>query len=518
MNFLKRAWRYVTRKKTKSILLALTFFVIGNLVILGLGISAAAENAKVLTRKSMRAVVSYEVDYDSYYAWIDTLTDEDEINAAYENYPSIDTDTAARLAEDERVKAYNYYASYIATLSSDYTAVPIGNEDTSVNSGDMGNLNLIGFDGATMIEMAEGTYTIASGRFVSKEDQEAGSFVCNITSQLADQNNLHVGDTISFSMMDTYMVSEMQNSGWSGFDEASLYQEYEIVGIYDNAEEVDPNSDNFQWMSQYENPQNIILLPLSAYQEQVRSVYLTLARYYAETGSPYGISEEEAETYAADASTPSQVIYLLDDPLNVDQFCSDYESLLTDTYTRLNANNETFRKMARPLDTLSFFADIIVAIVVVNAVIIISLVTALTLKTREYEIGVLLSIGVSKVKIVAQLFCELIFVAILGLAAASVTGSLMAGQVGDKVLEFQTATEAQYQDTTTDDNYYYYGDQNYFTEVTQEQLLSQYHVSISPALLAEIYLLGAGVVLIACIVPSFMIMRLNPKQILLEQN
>ena len=66
MNALKRAWAYVRRKPTKTILLMITFFLIGNLVILGLGISEAAENAKILTRKSMRAVVSYEVDYDSY--------------------------------------------------------------------------------------------------------------------------------------------------------------------------------------------------------------------------------------------------------------------------------------------------------------------------------------------------------------------------------------------------------------------------------------------------------------------
>ena len=67
MNAIQRAWRYITRKPTKSILLIITFFVIGNLVILGLGISQAADNAKVLTRKQMRAVVSYEADYNAYY-------------------------------------------------------------------------------------------------------------------------------------------------------------------------------------------------------------------------------------------------------------------------------------------------------------------------------------------------------------------------------------------------------------------------------------------------------------------
>ena len=80
MNAIQRAWRYITRKPTKSILLIITFFVIGNLVILGLGISQAADNAKVLTRKQMRAVVSYEADYNAYYKYIDSLTDQDEID------------------------------------------------------------------------------------------------------------------------------------------------------------------------------------------------------------------------------------------------------------------------------------------------------------------------------------------------------------------------------------------------------------------------------------------------------
>ena len=174
--------------------------------------------------------------------------------------------------------------------------------------------------------------------------------------------------------------------------------------------------------------------------------------------------------------------------------------------------------MARPLDTLSFFANIVVWIVVVNAVVIISLVTALTLKTREFEIGVLLSIGVSKAKVVLQLFAELFVIAVIGFGLASVSGSLLAGKVGETVLNYQTASDAQYETDDNDGGYYFSDSTDYFTEVTQEDLLSQYHVSVSPLLIGKIYLLGTGVVLIAIIIPSFMIMRLNPKQILLEQN
>ena len=79
-----------------------------------------------------------------------------------------------------------------------------------------------------------------------------------------------------------------------------------------------------------------------------------------------------------------------------------------------NANNEEFKNLSKPLDTLNLYANLIIWLVVINAIVIITLVVALTLKTREYEIGVLLSIGASKMKIIAQYFCELALVAILG--------------------------------------------------------------------------------------------------------
>ena len=121
-------------------------------------------------------------------------------------------------------------------------------------------------------------------------------------------------------------------------------------------------------------------------------------------------------------------------------------------------------------------------------------------------------------KIVLQLFYELILIALVGFTLAVGSGSLIAGRVGEAVLSYQTESDAQYEDESYNGGYYYYGDTNYFTEVTQEELLSEYEVRISPKLVGEIYILGAAVVLIAILVPSYMIMRLNPKQILLEQN
>ena len=133
MNFIQRAIRYVKRKPSKSFLLTLTFFLIGNLVILGLGVSQAADNAKILTRKKMRAIVSYEVDYNAYWQYADSLTDADEMDAAYRNTPRIDRNTAVSLTDDPRVVAFNYMTTNVA-YGRDLEHVPLGNEENGVIS------------------------------------------------------------------------------------------------------------------------------------------------------------------------------------------------------------------------------------------------------------------------------------------------------------------------------------------------------------------------------------------------
>ena len=518
MNFLQRAFNYVIRKPTKSLLLAVTFFVIGNLVILGLGISQAADNAKILTRKKMRAVVSYEVDYNKYWNYIDSLEDADAQNEAYNNYPKVDKETAINIAKDERVRTFNYMTNN-TVYGIDIEHNPLGNEDNRNNTYTDENGNETEYKEPafmvyanlfpSMIELEEGTFEIKDGRWYTQEDIDSAKRVVCITEEVADTNSLHLGDTITISQISPSQKKELIDDGMS---EDDINLELEIVGIYSTKEDVDPNSDSFKWMSPYESPKNRLMMPLTTYAEYSFEVTAELRKLHPDW---YG-GELDEEQLRQDLETPSKVVYLLDDPLNVDAFVEDNQSKCSE-YTRLNANNESFKKMARPLDTMSFFASIVVWIVVLNAVVIISLVTALTLKTREFEIGVLLSIGVSKFKIVAQLFVELIVLAFVGFGFASVSGSLMAGRVGELVLDYQTTSEQQYEDDD-DNSFVWASSDSYFTTVTQDQLLSEYHVSVSPLLILEIFVLGTGVVLIAIVIPSFMIMRLNPKQILLEQN
>ena len=539
MNFINRAFKNVTRRLSKSILLVLTFFLIGNLVIIGLGVSSASESAKTLTRQKMRAVVTYELDYDKIWRYADTITDEDELQEFYNNYPRIKVEDVTTFLSDPRVKIANSISSnmwYIDSANS-LDFVHLNNSREQNMEENQGTSCYMDADGVMqcetykeptffiksnmypgMIEFEEGDYKVVRGRFYNEEEIKDGSLVCLISEALAQVNGISVGDSITLAS--NWMSNYYANAGIS---EEDLDVVLEVIGIYSHNSPLTPDAPNYDYASPYENPDNMILMPSTsvylaslAMQQKEYDYFAQVypdEEYYQNPDNRPSVENMEKNMYIND------VTLLLDDPLNVDQFVEDYQNTLSQ-FTSLDANNDEFNRLAKPLDTLSMYADFIVWLVVINAIVIITLVTALTLKTREYEIGVLLSVGASKLKVIAQFFIELAIVAVIGFSLSVVSGSLIAKRIGNVVLEAQIAS-SDVNGNEDELGYYEYTslwDTDYTTDITIEDLISEYEVKISPLIIAEIYVLGLGIVLISVIIPSFMIMRYNPKKILMNQN
>lgn len=535
MNFINRAFKNVTRKLSKTILLAITFFVIGNFVIIGLGVANAAEDAKILTRKKMRAVVNYSVDYDAIMKYTDSITDQDELDEFYRNYPQVKVSDIKEILADSRVATANAFSISTAFMADGYDFVHLNNEAED-NMGNAGQTCWIDENGnqqcatyiepvhfikanmfPNMIEFVDGNYTIVDGRFYTQEEIDNAEFVLLISQAFAEVNDLKVGDTYTYDV-----TSPSDFSRFSGkiVDEEIYRKEFEIVGIFDHTDKILPGSSNFNYTYPYENPDNMLLMPSTTAYMSTLDYQQLLFDYYASInpGDEYYENEENRPSEdTLNNTNVSDCTFLLNDPLEVDTFVESYQDKLPQ-FMKLDANNDEFKRLSKPLDTLGLYANFIIWLVVINAIIIISLVTALTLKTREYEIGVLLSIGASKLKIVAQFFIELALVAVIGFTLAVGSGSLVANKVGQKVLEFQIQESEVEEDDGYDYNYESIWNSDYTTEITLDDLISEYNVSISPLIIGEIYVLGLGIVLISILIPSLMIMRFNPKKILMNQN
>ena len=535
MNFINRAFKNVTRKISKSILLVITFFVIGNFVIIGLGVANAAENAKTLTRQKMRAVVTYGIDYDAIWKYVDSLEDEDEVNEFYKNYPTVKLEDIKEIFADPRVETANSFMSYQAYKTDDYDYVHLNNEaEQNMSSGEECWVDMNGQQQCytyiepthfikanmfpNMIEFVDGGYSIVEGRFYNQQEIDEAAQVVLVSKAFAELNGLRVGDTYTLYINNPSELSNLSD-GFE-YDKENLKRDFEIVGIFDHQSKITPDMSNFDWVYPYENPDNMLLAPASSVFAASLEFQQVMFDYYAQMypDDEYYTEENRPSMDQFEKNSVNDVTFLLNDPLEVDKFVEDHSDNLPQ-FIKLDANNEEFDRLSKPLDTLSLYANFIIWLVVINAIIIISLVTALTLKTREYEIGVLLSIGASKLKIIAQFFIELALVAIVGFTIAVGSGSLVANKVGQKVLEFQI----QESDVSEEDEYYYneyysIWDDDYSTEISLDDLVSEYEVTVSPLIIGEIYVMGLGIVLVSILIPSLMIMRFNPKKILMNQN
>lgn len=534
MNFIQRAFKNVTRKLSKTILLVITFFVIGNFVIIGLGVANAADNAKVLTRQKMRAVVTYGVDYDAVWKYTDSLTDEDELEEFYKNYPSVKLSDVKEILADSRVATANAFSNMMAYQTDDYDFVHLNNE-AEENMGNSGQSCWINENGQevcqtyiepthfiksnmfpNMIEFVDGQYEIVDGRFYNQEEIDNGEFVLLVSKAFAEVNGLKVGDIYTL-----YTASPTDFVYYDGLEigEELYTKDFEIVGIFDHQDKIMPDSSNFNYTYPYENPDNMLLMPATTQYLSTLEYQQLIFDYYAEKNpdDEYYSEENRPTEDGINNMQVSDVTFLLNDPLEVENFVESYSNKLPQ-FMMLDANNEEFKRLSKPLDTLGLYANFIIWLVIINAIVIISLVTALTLKTREYEIGVLLSVGASKLKIIGQFFIELAIVAILGFTLAVGSGSLVANKVGQKVLEFQIQESEVDEDEGYDYGYNSIWDTDYSTEITLDDLVSEYNVTVSPLIIGEIYVLGLGIVLISILVPSLMIMRFNPKKILMNQN
>lgn len=535
MNFIQRAIKNVTRKLSKTILLIITFFFIGNLVIIGLGVANAADDAKTLTRKKMRAVVTYEVDYDAIMKYTDTITDQDELNDFYNHYPQVKAVDLKEILADSRVSTANAFSTSTAYMADGYDFVHLNNEaEENMNSGnnqscymdENGNqvcqtyIEPVHFIKANMfpnmIEFIDGQYSIVDGRFYNQEEIDNAEYVVLVSQAFAEVNGLGVGDTYSY-----YVTTPNIAINYEGMqmDESVIKKDFEIIGIFDHTDKILPGTSNYNYTYPYENPDNMLLIPSTTAYMSNLELQQTLFDYYAERNpeDSYYSPENRPTEDAINNTNVSNCTFLLNDPLEVDNFVESYKNNLPQ-FMKMDANNEEFKRLSKPLDTLGLYANFIIWLVVINAIIIISLVTALTLKTREYEIGVLLSVGASKLKIVLQFFVELALVAIIGFTLAVGSGSLISNQVGQKVLEYQIQESEVDEDDEYEYEYYSIWDDDYTTEITLDDLISEYNVSVSPVIIGEIYILGLGIVLISILVPSLMIMRFNPKKILMNQN
>lgn len=225
-----------------------------------------------------------------------------------------------------------------------------------------------------------------------------------------------------------------------------------------------------------------------------------------------------------DEDTVDSAIYTLSEPSKVTAFTEAAKKLIdTDTYD-LTTDDQLYQSMITPLENVSSFAKNIVILVAVAGIIILTLIVMLMIRERRYEIGVLLSMGESRAKMIFQFFTEMFVTMLIALVIATFTGNIVGNVVGNQLLSQETTT-SQTDTQTQQGGNNQQGNQNggpgggqmggFNTAVQGSTEIDDLNITVQPKEVAILAGLGLVISFFSILLSSFGILRLNPKKILI---
>lgn len=505
MNFIKRALKSTKVKWGRSLLLFAVFTAILVFVLAGLTIRSAAEQAASEAQKEVGATVTLSANREaSFQKPAETATSEtdsdgttqERIDPGSFSLTPVSLEDAQKIADLTDVKSYSFESSASALASDGITAISSSDstdssaESTDANQpmgGDMpggGQMTQADFQVTGVLTSAQnstfssGTATITDGEGIDESDKDTNQVL--IEQTLATANDLAVGDTFTIT---------------SSEDEETTY-ELTVKGIYESSASSNSMGMQFSMM----NPSN------------------TLYTSYTLANELNGTAED---------NTIDSAVYTLADPENMDDFLAKAKKLIdTDTFS-LQSNDAAYQSMLEPLNNVASFSKNVVLLVAVAGIIILTLIIMITIRERRHELGVLLSLGESRIKIILQLFTEVALCMILALGVAAVSGNVVANVVGQQLLEQQTNSD---QNTQTNDAKSQRPDgenpggrggqmgapgsnSNPFA-VSDE--VSELSINVTPTQIGFLALVALGISLLSVCLASIGILRLNPRKILLN--
>lgn len=471
---IKNALLSLKKNIGKTILLFVIIVVITNLVIAGLSIQSATQKSMDQIRSSLGNDVTLSVDFRN-------MMKNREPGAAVSNETSLTTTMADSLKNLKYVESYNYQIS--TSADSDSISAVENKSDNSNNQQDTNkpndqpeqasNQGDFTISANTTMEYLDSftnsNYTLTDGRLLTSDDANTNN--CVIETNLASDNDLSVGDT--FTIITTV-------------NDETIIQELTIVGIYEI------QSTNEIGGAHFNNPVNTIYTDLSVGQ--------TL------TGSSKNITS---------------AIYYLDDPENAEAFvelAKKKSDIDFDTFS-LDANDRLYQQNASSLESMQSFAKMFVWIVVIAGSAILCLILALTIRNRYYEIGVLLSLGQSKVKIIAQQLIEIGLIAVVAFVISLGTGQLTSHYMGN-MLESSSSLNVMQMDQKGDqpnDNQQKTNTQtkeNFLGNMMEGPSNQELDVSITGENVVQLAGVTAAICIVSIAVPAAYVLRLTPRQIL----
>ncbi|OTY18960.1 permease [Bacillus mycoides] len=474
MNFMKRAILSMKKRVGTSLILMAVFLIVTNLVLAGFTIQNASKKAADEARKKLGADVTLSLDFDK-------LGQQARETGEMPNPPKLNTKEADQLAKSKYVKDYNYITSTLGISdglklvgASEGEEEGKGKAGMAAVRGGSGSGTEIDMNSSFMIEgvrktalqesFKNGKSKIIDGKPITEQMKDQN--VALMEKRLAELNNLKVGDKVKVQ---------------SGDKKETL--EVEIIGIYETNEQA-----MGQQAPPIMDPANKLYMPHS-----------TMKKLEIDQGI-----------------SSIQVVYFLKDPQNIEAFKGEAKKSDIDfNYYKLDAHDSLYKQMIGPIENISSTSQMIIYIVSIAGAIILGLIIMLSIKARRKEMGILLSIGEKKWKLMAQFVVEVVCIAILAFGLSITTGAKISQFIGNNLLSSEIATAGEETNTSQNGTVMVAGPGG-TVQNQKEDPIDKINVSVTGEDVGKMGGIGLAIAILATLLPALSILRLNPKQILLK--
>ena len=462
MSTLKRAFLYTMRKKTKTLILFLVLVTISTFILTGLSIYKAADDSALSLRQSVGGSIRLELDENNRKNW-QYQQAAGGMLVDYVGAPITDEDIQKIMSIDG-IKAYNGLGDG-SVFAKDFSFI----SGFSFGAGsDYSRLPSV-TDSEYFNFFTRKAFQLVEGRHIKEGDDH----VVLISTAIAEKNALKLGDTIT--------VQCCYDSG--NYPDVSLT----IIGIY--AYEAD---NEFNTTST--DKRNRLIIDHKAMQE---------------------IMQRDVIQY------DNGVDFYVDDPREMERIASQIKALDLDwdSFT-LTMDNSAYEAVASPLTAMqNLIVWLIVGCVAVSVGILI-LILSMWIKQRRHETGILLSVGISKSRILLQYTVEVLMIAVVAFGLSFFTSHLISQGVSDlifhQVSESQPLPEIELPDDGTE--YLDITGQYIPYDTSNVETLESVQVTVSPDYLLYIYIFGTLLIAFSVSAASISVIQMKPKKILSQMS
>lgn len=505
MNFIRRGIASIVRKPGKTIILLLIVFILGNIIAGAISIGQAVNNTEENLKKNITAAATVEWDYTEYEKYYEEYGD-------YPEYGNISADVYREIGELSYVKYYDYSA-YAGLYSRDMTNYSdpdseYAQEFVWAPTEGLTNFSLTGVQDPEILAVKENKIGIVSGRAFTEQEVNNLSYVAVISQELAGANNLSVGSKFT---METILYNDSGEEAVSETDYyadenifASQSYEFEVVGIFEVITAPTTSGDEWDTAYQLYNLQNKIYVP----NKVVEAVSVFEMEQYAL------LYPDDYEDVDADSWVWYENVYVLGDASEIDQFKEEVEGIVPEFY-KVSSTTDTYSDVAAPMESLGWLSSVVLWVAVGATLIILSLLITLFLRDRKKEIGIYLALGEKKSKVISQIVLEVAAISIVGITLSLFSGNILSNSISKTMLQNDIVAQQEEDDSA---NYYEYtalDSMGYSSDITGDDIIDSYSVSLDAATVLLFYAVGIGTVVVSTVVPIIYIVRLNPKKILM---